>query len=129
MTMLIALDTHAVVWWTLEPARLGRAAAREIGRAERIGVPAISFWEVAVLVRKGRLELDVSVGDWADRVLAIPKVECLAIDDRIALRSEQLSMHADPADRFIVATAVERRARLVTKDAALRRLKFVETVW
>jgi len=127
--MLIVLDTHAVVWWTLEPARLGRAAAREIAQAERIGVPAIDFWEVAVLVRKGRLELDVSVADWADRVLAIPKVECLALDDRVALRADALSMHGDPADRFIVATALEHRARLITKDAAVRRLKVVETVW
>jgi PIN domain nuclease of toxin-antitoxin system len=127
--MLIVLDTHAVVWWTLEPTRLGRAAGREIAQAERIGVPAISLWEVAVLVRKGRLELDVSVADWADRLLAIPKVECLAIDDRIALRAEELPMHGDPADRFIIATAIEHRGRLVTKDAALRRLKLVETVW
>jgi len=127
--MLIVLDTHAVVWWTLEPARLGRAAAREIAQAERIGVPAIDFWEVAVLVRKGRLELDVSVADWADRVLAIPKVERLALDDRVALRADALSMHGDPADLFIVATALDHRARLITKDAAVRRLKVVETVW
>jgi len=127
--MLIVLDTHTAVWWTLEPTRLGRAGNREIGQAERIGVPAISFWEVAVLVRKGRLQLDVPVAEWTDQILAIPKVECLAINERIALRAEELAMHGDPADRFIVATAIEHRARLVTKDAALRRLKVVETLW
>jgi PIN domain nuclease of toxin-antitoxin system len=127
--MLLVLDTHAALWWTLEPARLGRAAAREVGQAERIGVPAITFWEVAVLVRKRRLQLDLPVAEWTDHILAIPKVECLVIDERIALRAEQLSMHGDPADRFIVATAIEHRARLVTKDADIRQLKLVETVW
>jgi PIN domain nuclease of toxin-antitoxin system len=80
-------------------------------------------------VRKGRLQLDVSVAEWTDQILSIPKVECLALDERVALRAEELPMHPDPADRFIVATAIEHRARLVTKDPALRRLKAIDTVW
>ncbi len=127
--MLVVLDTHAVLWWTLDPARLGRAATREIAQAERVGVPAIAFWETAVLVRKGKLRLDIAVADWADRLLAIPRVEALPIDDRIALKADTLHMHADPADRFIVATALQHRARLITKDVAIRGTKLVETVW
>ena len=127
--MLIVLDTHAVVWWTLEPARLGRSAAREIAQADRIGVPAIALWETAVLVRKGKLKLDISVDEWAEQLLAIPRVECLPINDRIALKADSLEMHPDPADRFVVATAMEHRARLLTKDAALRKLRVVDSVW
>ncbi|HSS37976.1 MAG TPA: type II toxin-antitoxin system VapC family toxin [Polyangia bacterium] len=127
--MLVILDTHAVLWWTLDPPRLGRAGTREIAQAERVGVSAISFWETAVLTRKGKLRLDIPVDDWADRLLAIPRVECLPIDDRIAVKADTLQMHADPADRFIVATALEHRARLITKDVAIRRSKLVDTVW
>ncbi|HVV17609.1 MAG TPA: type II toxin-antitoxin system VapC family toxin [Polyangia bacterium] len=127
--MLVILDTHAVLWWTLEPPRLGRAGTRAIAQAERVGVPAIAFWETAVLVRKGKLRLDIPVDDWADRLLAIPRVECLPIDERISLTADTLQMHADPADRFIVATALERRGRLITKDGAIRRMKLVDTVW
>ena len=94
-----------------------------------MGVSAISFWETAVLTRKGKLRLDIPVDDWADRLLAIPRVECLPIDDRIAVKADTLQMHADPADRFIVATALEHRARLITKDMAIRRVKLVDTVW
>lgn len=126
---MVVLDTHAVIWWTLEPARLGRAATDEIAQAERLGVPSIALWETSVLVRKGKLQLDMSVSEWADHLLSIPRVECLPINDRIALNADSLHMHQDPADRFIVATALEHRARLITKDAALRRLKLVETVW
>lgn len=127
--MQTVLDTHAAIWWTLDPDRLGRAAAREIARAERIGISAISFWEVAVLVRKRKLRLEIPVDECATTVLAIPRVECLPLDDRIALKAESLPMHRDAADRFIVATALEHRARLLTKDGALRRLKLVETAW
>ncbi len=127
--VLLVLDTHAAIWWTLDPDRVGRAGAREIERAERIGISAITFWETAVLVRKGKVRLDVPLDEWATTLLAIPRIECLPLDDRIALRADALPMHRDPADRFIVATALEHRARLLTKDVALRRLKLVETVW
>jgi PIN domain nuclease of toxin-antitoxin system len=69
------------------------------------------------------------VSDWAERLLAIPRVQALPLDANAALRADSLSMHADPADRFIVATALEHRSRLVTKDGLLRNLKIVETIW
>jgi PIN domain nuclease of toxin-antitoxin system len=127
--MLIVLDTHAVIWWTADARRLGRAADREITRAERIGISAISLWEIGLLVRKGKVLVDKPMEDWVADLLALPRVECLPLDQRIALRATNLPMHRDPADRFIVATALEHRARLVTKDRALRAQKLVETVW
>jgi PIN domain nuclease of toxin-antitoxin system len=127
--VLAVLDTHAVLWWTLEPTRLGRGAHQAIADADRIGVPTIAFWETALLVRRGKLTLQLAVAEWADRVLAIPRVEALPLTAAIALRADALAMHADPADRFIVATAIEESARLVTKDRMLRKLKVVKTVW
>lgn len=126
---VIVLDTHAALWWTLEPARLGKGAASAIAAADRIGISAISFWETALLVRRGKFSLDLAADEWAERVLAIPRVEALPLTAAMALRAEALVMHADPADRFIAATAMENHCRLVTKDALLRRLDFVKTVW
>ena len=127
--MLVVLDTHAALWWTLDPTRLGRAAKPAIAEADRIGIPTIVFWETALLVRKRKLSLQLSVAEWADRLLAIPRVEPLPLTARVALRADGLAMHSDPADRFIVATALEESSRLVTKDALLRDLEFVKTVW
>jgi PIN domain nuclease of toxin-antitoxin system len=53
----------------------------------------------------------------------------LPLTPEIAVTADALSMHADPADRFIVATALLHDAPLVTKDHLLRRLRFVKTVW
>ena len=127
--MLVVLDTHAALWWTLEPGRLGKAAKLAIADADRVGIPTIVFWETALLVRKGKLSLQLSVAEWADQLLAIPRVEPLPLTARVALRADDLTMHPDPADRFIVATALEESSRLVTKDRLLRGLKWVKTVW
>ena len=126
---MIVADTHAVLWWTLEPARLGRRAAGAFADADRIGVPTIVFWEVSVLLRRGKIEMQMPIAEWANRLLAIPRVAALPLDANVALRADTLAMHPDPADRFIVATAIELRSRLVTKDAAIRRSRTVETIW
>lgn len=94
-----------------------------------IGVPAICFWEVALLLRKGKLELDLPAAVWATAVLSIGRVRELPLDALTALRADSLEMHPDPADRFIVATALRHEAVLVTKDELIRRLAIVETVW
>jgi PIN domain nuclease of toxin-antitoxin system len=126
---LLVLDTHAVVWWSLLPRHLGRRASRVIDEADQLGVPAIVFWEVSLLVRKGKLSLGRPVAEWASLLCSIPRVEPLPLTAAIALRADLLDMHPDPADRFIVATALEHGARLLTKDRLLRGLPFLETLW
>ena len=129
MSALLLLDTHAVVWWTLTPQQLSRRAAREIAAAEVLGVPAIVLWEVALLARKGRLELDMPVAEWADALLCIPRVRPLPLTPTAALAADALDMHPDPADRFIVATAREHNATVLTKDRLLRKLRGIRTGW
>jgi PIN domain nuclease of toxin-antitoxin system len=126
---MIVLDTHVLVWWSAESSRLSRRAARDIGEADRVGVPTIAFWEVSLLVRKGKLALEMHVRDWARRILSIPRVQAIDLTPEIALLADSLAMHPDPADRFIVASAIVSDAPLVTKDRLLRPLRFVKTTW
>ena len=126
---MLVLDTHAALWWTLEPARLGRKVAARLAREDRLGIPTIAFWETALLVRKGRLELEMGAAEWARKVCSIPRVTVLPLTTEIALLADTLAMHADPTDRFIVATAMVHDAPLGTKDALLRELPFLSTVW
>jgi PIN domain nuclease of toxin-antitoxin system len=128
---LIVLDTHAWIWWVADPARLSSAAKRAIEKARVRGVCAISVWEVAVLIERGRLVLDREVTDWVRDALALPGVEFLPLTPEIALAAggAVLELHGDPADRMIAATALAHRARLVTKDERLRALQTLDTVW
>src|SRR5206468_128225 len=126
---VIVLDTHAAVWWSSQPKRLSTRATAAIASADRLAVPTVVFWEVAMLVRKGRLMIgadSVSARAWADRLCAIPRVETIALTTEMALLADSLKMHADPADRFIVACALERGCPLVTRDELIRPLGIIE---
>ncbi|HEX7185445.1 MAG TPA: type II toxin-antitoxin system VapC family toxin [Thermoanaerobaculia bacterium] len=131
---MIVLDTHAWVWWVSSPEQISEEAREEIDRAierEEIYVSSISCWEVALLVRKRRLELAMPVEDWIARSEALPFVQFVPLDNRIALRSNQLpgGIHEDPADRIIIATALTLGAPLISKDSRIRDYPHVETLW
>ncbi len=115
---MILLDTHTLIWLLLDDPRLGRQARQVIGRDwpdNHVGVSAITFWEIAMLYEKGRLELLVDIGTWRVSLLNEGLVE-IPVDGEIAGRAGLLpDMRGDPADRIIVATALDRH-RLVTAD-------------
>ena len=71
----------------------------------------------------------MTVDQWATKVQAIPRVDALPLTAEIALAADALNMHADPADRFIVATAMHHGVPVVTKDRLLRALRIIKTVW
>jgi PIN domain nuclease of toxin-antitoxin system len=110
-----------------EGPKLGQGAKESIriaGSEERVLVSAITPWEVALLVSKGRLTLGVDAMDWIHDALAIPGLTLVPLEPEIAVASSRFpfEMHADPADRILVATARHLGATLVTADRALLEL-------
>jgi PIN domain nuclease of toxin-antitoxin system len=99
--------------------RMGRSARRLADRgigAGDLAISAISFWEVALLVRKGRLRLEPSLVVWRHDLLERGVVE-LPLGGATCIAAAQLeNFHADPADRLIVASAQEIGATLLTAD-------------
>jgi PIN domain nuclease of toxin-antitoxin system len=121
---LLILDTHVLIWLTDGNLKLGqrtRAAIRLAYGADRATISAITPWEIALLVSKGRVTLGQDVMDWIDTALAVPGVRVAPLDPEIAVESTRLpfEMHGDPADRILVATARHLRATLVTADTVL----------
>lgn len=116
---MILLDTHALVWLAEGSRRLGVEARRLTDAAlaeERLAVSAISFWEVSMLQRKGRIELRQALGAWRAELLDLGLCE-VPVDGGIGIAAAALPVfHPDPADRIIVATASLAAATLVTAD-------------
>ena len=124
---LLLLDTHALVWSVEERPRLGSGAKRAINIAARlnqVAVSAISPWEVSLLVATGRLNLSTDVMIWVRNALSRPGVSLVPLEPEIAVASTRLpfDIHADPADRILVATARHLGATFVTADKALLEL-------
>lgn len=119
---MILLDTHALVWMDANDDQLGNLSRTRIEQAWRSGtvaVSAVSFWECAALQARGRIRLPGTPHEWRAQWLAAGLVE-IPLDGHIAVTAAGFGHpHKDPADRFIVATALHRRATLVTADARL----------
>lgn len=116
---MIVLDTHVLVWLDGGSSELGSAAAELIDREfadDNLAVSAISFWEVAMLLAKGRLEMPRPLAIWREELLAAGLLE-LPVDGGLGIRAAELpDFHGDPADRLIVATALSGGWPLVTAD-------------
>lgn len=131
---MILLDTHALLWWTDTAKGLTSRARRVIEKEQANGelaISAISVWEVCMLVSSGRLTLRVDIDTWLGDMMAIPFLQVVPIDADIAKTSVFLPNwpYKDPADRFIVATALRLGVPLVTGDSKIRAYKHLRTVW
>jgi PIN domain nuclease of toxin-antitoxin system len=132
---MIVLDTHVLIWWVSGDERLSPRARMAIeqellGDAQLL-VSAISAWEVAVLIAKGRLALTMDIDDWLTTVTSIEGVSFVAVEAEVAVQSARLPgvFHADPADRMIVALARHHSAPLLTADARMQAYPHVKTIW
>lgn len=128
---MILLDTHAWIFMVDDPKRLGRAARRAITKADRIGVAAVSMWELALLIEKGRLSLDRELLEWIRDALGQARVELLPMTPAVVATAHQLrgALDGDPGDRIIVATALVEGVKLVTKDGRITDSGIVPVVW
>ena len=119
---LILLDTHALIWLDQDDPALGPVTRQRLAsalQARRLAVSAISFWEVAMLVAKGRITIEVPLATWRTDLLTLG-LEEIPVGGEIGIAAVHLErLHGDPADRMIMATALLREAVLITADRKL----------
>jgi PIN domain nuclease of toxin-antitoxin system len=116
----LLLDTHIWAWSVLEPRRLGRRVKAEIARpTNELWLSPISAWEVLMLTERGRMRLDDPRKWVIDAFRGTPAREAV-LNVEVAVRSRDImAAHLDPADRFLVATALVYGLTLVTADERL----------
>jgi PIN domain nuclease of toxin-antitoxin system len=121
---VIILDTHVVIWSVTDDARLGqntRSLIAERSQFDPFYVSVITAWEIAMLVKKGRLDLGRPAQEWLALAMRHAAWRSLALDTSSALASVNLpgDFHNDPADRFIIAGAKLNAFAIVTADRAI----------
>jgi len=115
---VIVLDTHIWYWWiNSDLARMSKAQLQAIESAPRIGVSAVSCYEFAHAVRRGRVVLPMPLTEWFGKALVGSQIEVLPLTPSIAVRATSLTeRHRDPFDRIIIATALEWDGQLASAD-------------
>lgn len=132
---MIVLDTHALIWWVNSDQRLSAMAIKaidaELSAGGTVLVSAISAWEIAMLIDKGRLALTMDLDDWLKTVATIEGLTFVPVDTELSVQSVRLpgQFHADPADRLIVALARRHAVPLITADTKIRKYRHVKTIW
>jgi PIN domain nuclease of toxin-antitoxin system len=130
---VILLDTHVLIWWVNgDHDKLSGAALSALEREGQTRlVSAISCWEVAMLVARGRLGLTMDIEHWLALLEAIPELRFLPLTPAVAVAATRLPepFHPDPADRFLVAQARALNVPLVTADSKIRAYPHLHSLW
>lgn len=126
--MNLILDTHILIWWLHDAAeKLTKIQIAALSDADRHNRPmelsAITLWEVAMLLERGRIAIAKSLPEFLDDVESHPGLNVLPLTASIAVESVRLGVdfHRDPADQIIVATARCHGLTLITADERIRK--------
>jgi PIN domain nuclease of toxin-antitoxin system len=127
VTDSLLLDTHIALWLDSGDDHLRSSTRALIDGCWRNGgaifLSAVTAWEIALLVDIGRIDLDVPIEVWVKRFLERPGIEPVPLSHGPASRAYQLHRleHRDPADRLLIATAIDLACPLVTYDERIAR--------
>lgn len=129
---MILLDTHVLVWMSLDPSRISEAGIAAIQDARSRGalyISDITLWEIALLARRGRLQIGGTIDAFIHEISLPMSVK--RITPAIASAAVQFpdDYPKDPADRLIGATSVVEHLPLVTADEKLRHTLLLQTIW
>ena len=131
---MLTVDTHIIIWDALKPESLSKNARKAIDKANETGgiiFCEISLWEIAMLIKKKRMVIDISYLEFIKLVRASNNYIFKGLSPEIAELSVDLpsEINQDPADRIICATSILNNSQLVTADKNLRNAKSVKTIW
>lgn len=122
----ILLDTHIWLWLINGSAELSNktiALLDEAAGKGKLFVPEIAIWELATLAAKKRLTLSVPIKNWVQEAVQKPGIELVPLSWEISVESTMLPgiLHADPADRIMIATARIKKYALATRDEKIHK--------
>ena len=131
---MIILDTCILIHDALTPAKLTPVAKRAIKQAEganQLFCCDISLWEIAMLMQKKRLDVNIGIEEFLNTILESRQIQVLAINPEIAAVSVSSTdfKHFDPSDRLIAATTIHYNAKLITCDGHLQKVNGLSVIW
>jgi len=116
--MNLLLDTHIWIWSQLQPRKLSRRVSAELSNVKNeLWISPVSIWEALVQMQKGRIRVDnpyTWIKKYSEQLREAPLTKEIVTTAMVLVFP-----HADPADRFLAATAKVLNLTLVTNDRNL----------
>ena len=128
---MILLDTHALIWLAADQKMLSKRARSSIQlHAGQLFVSSISAFEMGLLEKNGSLYLPKNGLEFYQDALSSHGIDEIPIDGKISYLATSLpSIHRNPADRLIIASALLHKLTIVTKDRVIPTYPDVNTIW
>lgn len=124
------LDTHALIFWNAKEF-VSDEFIKFFDTQDQSGklhVSSVSFWEIALLVKKGRIEIS-DIHAWKNEILDYTNIRLIDPSTSEMIDSTLLpDHHKDPFDRLLIVQAKNRHMILVTKDTLIEQYQ-VTTFW
>ena len=114
----LLLDTCAVLRLANgEFGKFSRSAMNAMREADVLYVSPISEWEISLKWKQGGIELPLEPRMLMRKVIDAYSLSLIPLSEEVMFRATELpDIHKDPADRFIIATAVLGNMVVVTTD-------------
>lgn len=130
---MIICDTHVLIFLQDDPSRLTKKAKERLTlglEQNNLACSDISFWEIAMLFKAGRLRNDISAEQYMNDITLTMGLSVLPVTPDIAVLSQKdIFFHKDPADRLIASTAMVHKASLISADSKLRGVQGLNIIW
>lgn len=128
--MKYLIDTHALLWYTLNETPLNRTAKELIiDRNNEILISPVSYWEIALKVSIGKLELHQPYKKFMEVCIHQYEFQILPISPE---HTETVIMlpfhHKDPFDRLLIAQALVEKIPLISVDKIFDRYD-IQRIW
>jgi PIN domain nuclease of toxin-antitoxin system len=130
----LLLDTHALIWWDSDPARLPQLVLDElVNKDNDIYFSVVNLWEIQIKQQLRKLDFTHSLSDFFKQQSANGLVP-LSVEPEHVIGLTHLEaegddpIHKDPFDRLLVAQALAEGMVLVTCDDQIQRYA-VPNLW
>lgn len=129
-------DTHPLIWYsTKKPRKLSRKVLKIFSDCEAgqglIYIPVAVLWEISLLLRADKIEMDDSLKGWYENLLIYKTFVVVSLEPELVFEAHDIDLpeNKDPFDRIIVASALMLDCPLITVDERIQTSGLVETIW
>ncbi|MDO8570971.1 MAG: PIN domain-containing protein [Candidatus Daviesbacteria bacterium] len=129
--MLYVADTHSLIWFLTNDPKLGNNALGIFQKADKgedvIIIPTIVLAEVSYISEKKKA--NIRFKEVIDKLKNSLNYVPYNLDLNIIQKTQDLIRIPELHDRIIIATAILVNAKILTKDDAIRKSGYIETIW